>query len=106
MNSKSPSMWSWFHERVLPGLFVLTSAGVAATLWLTYNTTQQVVGKVAEQQRDLARLESKMSSMEANVATKTELSAHLQIIGQQIEIAMLKAGIKMGPVQLESGKRQ
>lgn len=106
MNSKSSSLWAWFHERVLPGLFVATSVGVAASLWLTYNTTQQVVGKVAEQQRDLARIESKVSSMEANVATKAELSAALQIVGQQIEIAMLKAGVKMGPVQLENGKRQ
>lgn len=105
MNSKSSSLWAWFRERVLPGLFVATSVGVAASLWLTYNTTQQVVGKVAEQQRDLVRLESKLSSMEANYATKAELSAALQIVGQQIEIAMLKAGVKMGPVQLENGKR-
>lgn len=106
MNNKPPSLWAWFHERVLPGLFVATSVGVAASLWLTYNTTQQVVGKVAEQQRDLVRIESKISSMEANVATKAELSAALKIVGQQIEIAMLKAGVKMGPVQLENGKRQ
>jgi len=105
MNSKFPSLWAWFHERVLPGLFVATSVGVAASLWLTYNTTQQVVGKVAEQQRDLARLESRMSSMEASTATKAELSAALQIVGQQIEIAMLKAGVKLGPVKLDEPSR-
>lgn len=86
--------WQWFTDKVLPQLFVALVLAVSGGLWLTYTTVNTLVNKIEGQQRDIDRLKTRMDTVESTLVTKTEMLETLKRVEQQLEIMMLRAGIR------------
>lgn len=86
--------WQWFTDKVLPQLFVALVLAVSGGLWLTYTTVHTLVNKIEGQQRDIDRLKTRMDTVESTLVTKTEMLETLKRVEQQLEIMMLRAGIR------------
>lgn len=91
---KSEHRWQWFTDRVLPQLFVALVLAVSGGMWLTYTTVNTMVSKLESQQRDIDTLKNDMSNIKANLVTKTEMLETLKRVEQQLEIMMLRAGVR------------
>jgi len=86
--------WQWFTDKVLPQLFVALVLAVSGGMWLTYTTVNTMVSRLESQQRDIDELKNDVSNIKANLVTKTEMLETLKRVEQQLEIMMLRAGIK------------
>lgn len=86
--------WQWFTDKVLPQLFVALVLAVSGGMWLTYTTVNTMVSRLENQQRDIDTLKNDVSNIKANLVTKTEMLETLKRVEQQLEIMMLRAGIK------------
>ena len=86
--------WQWFVDKVLPQLFVALVLAVSGGMWLTYSTVNTLVSKLDGQQREIEQLKSRMNNVESNIVTKTELLETMKRVEQQLEIMMLRAGVK------------
>jgi hypothetical protein len=86
--------WTWFADKVLPQLFVALVLAVSGGLWMTYATVHTMVTKLDSQQKDIDALKNRMANVEANIVTKTEMLETLKRVEQQLEIMMLRAGIR------------
>jgi hypothetical protein len=92
---KSPEhRWQWFTDKVLPQLFVALVLAVSGGMWATYATVTAVVARLESHQREIDLLKTRVSNVEANVVTKAEMLETLKRVEQQLEIMMLRAGIK------------
>lgn len=86
--------WQWFTDKVLPQLFVALVLAVSGGMWLTYTTVNTMVSRLENQQRDIDTLKNDVSNIKSNLVTKTEMLETLKRVEQQLEIMMLRAGIK------------
>lgn len=86
--------WQWFTDKVLPQLFVALVLAVSGGMWLTYTTVNTMVSRLENQQRDIDMLKTDVANIKANLVTKTEMLETLKRVEQQLEIMMLRAGIK------------
>jgi hypothetical protein len=86
--------WQWFTDKVLPQLFVALVMAVSGGMWLTYTTVNTMVSKLENQQKDIDLLKHRMTNIESTLVTKTELLETLKRVEQQLEIMMLRAGVR------------
>lgn len=86
--------WQWFTDKVLPQLFVALVLAVSGGMWFTYMTVSTLVNKIDNQQREIELIKTRLSNVESNVVTKSELLETLKRVEQQLEIMMLRAGIR------------
>lgn len=86
--------WQWFTDKVLPQLFVALVLAVSGGMWLTYTTVNTMVSKLEGQQRDIDQLKQRMGNIESTLVTKTEMLETLKRVEQQLEIMMLRAGVR------------
>lgn len=93
-NKSTDHRWQWFTDKVLPQLFVALVLAVSGGMWLTYTTVNTMVSRLESQQRDIDTLKHDVSNIKANLVTKTEMLETLKRVEQQLEIMMLRAGIK------------
>lgn len=99
MNAK-PNTWAWFTDKVLPGLFLATVVAVGSASYATYDTVRQLTNQIADHDRQLSNLRSEVAAMRAANVTRIELLETLKRVEQQLEIAMLRAGLKPGAVKV------
>lgn len=86
--------WQWFTDKVLPQLFVALVLAVSGGMWLTYTTVNTMVSKLEGQQRDIDELKTDVANIKATLVTKTEMLETLKRVEQQLEIMMLRAGVR------------
>ena len=63
-------------------------------MWATYQSVVSVVHSQAAQQREIDALRARISHVESSLVTKAEMLETLKRVEQQLEIMMLRAGIK------------
>ena len=86
--------WHWFTDKVLPSLFVLLATAVCGVLWANYNAVQMLASKQELQSRDIEQLSSEMIAIKAGYMTRMEVLETVKRIEQQLEIQMLRAGVR------------
>lgn len=86
--------WHWFTDKVLPSLFVLLASAVCAVLWANYQSVQTLTSKQELQGRDIDQLRSEMIAIKAGYMTRMEVLETVKRIEQQLEIQMLRAGVR------------
>lgn len=93
-NKNTDHRWQWFTDKVLPQLFVALVLAVSGGMWMTYKTVDTMINRLENQQRDIDLLKTRMTNVESSVVTKTEMLETLKRVEQQLEIMMLRAGIR------------
>ena len=97
---KHDNGWSWFTDRVLPGLFVALALAVAGVQWTMYNAISSITNKVENLEKKQIELEGEIKSVRMASVTRSELLETLKRVEQQLEIVLLRAGVKTGTVKL------
>lgn len=82
--------WTWFTEKVLPGLFLAITMSVVAASFAIYQSVSELTLTVKSHEQRLNRLEAQM----ANSVTRAELLETLKRVEQQLQIVLLQSGIK------------
>lgn len=93
-NKSTDHRWQWFTDKVLPQLFVALVLAVSGGMWLTYTTVNTMVSRLENQQREIDQLKGDMSYVKANMVTTTQQLETMKRIEQQLEIMMLRAGLR------------
>lgn len=86
--------WQWFTDKVLPQLFVALVLAVSGGMWLTYTTVNAMVSRLENHQREIDSLKQRVANVETTLVTKTEMLETLKRVEQQLEIMMLRAGVR------------
>lgn len=86
--------WSKFTDKVLPPLFVALFLALAGGMWATYKTVDRLVISLESQERRIDRIESDMMTIKQGLVTKQEMLETMKRVEQQLEIMMLRAGIR------------
>lgn len=103
MASQHP--WAWFSEKVLPSLFIALSVAVGGSLWANYNAVRDLTSEVRYHDRQIAELKAEIVAVKENSITRAESLETLKRVEQQLEIVLLRAGVKSGAVRLTGGER-
>lgn len=82
--------WSWFTEKVLPGLFLTVAIFVGGTAFAMWRTVENLSHKMNSQEERINKLEVQI----ANSVTRNEMLETLKRVEQQLQIVLLQAGIK------------
>lgn len=94
MPPQKPHPWTWFTDKVLPPLFVALCLTVAGGVWAVYKSVDKLTVSVESLQRDNDSIKARIASLESSTLTKTEMLETLKRVEQQLEIMMLRAGIR------------
>lgn len=86
--------WTWFTGKVLPPLFVGMCMAVCSVLWMTYNTAQRVESRQEALQRQVDTMAAEMAAVKTGYMTRMEVLETIKRIEQQLEIQMLRAGVR------------
>ncbi len=86
--------WHWFTDKVLPSLFVLLASAVCAVLWANYNAVQTLASKQELHAREIENLRTEVVAIKAAYMTRMEVLETVKRIEQQLEIQMLRAGMR------------
>lgn len=82
--------WTWFTEKVLPGLFLSVAMFMGGTAFAMWRTVEELSHKMANQEARINKLEVQI----ANSVTRNELLETLKRVEQQLQIVLLQSGIK------------
>ena len=93
-NNNGPHPWSWFTDKILPPIFVAVALAVMAAAYQTHIAVSELSNKIAQHDRDLLQVRAEIESMRANNVTRIEVLETVKRIEQQMEITMLRAGIR------------
>lgn len=63
-------------------------------MWATYKSVDKLSASVESLQRDNDSIRARVSNLESSTLTKTEMLETLKRVEQQLEIMMLRAGIR------------
>ena len=63
-------------------------------MWATYKSVDKLATSVESLQRDNDAIKSRIANLESSSLTKTEMLETLKRVEQQLEIMMLRAGIR------------
>lgn len=86
--------WSWFTDKVLPSLFVSLCLALGGGMWMTYRSVLDIGHKMENQQREIEALRARISHVETSLVTKNDLLETMKRVEQQLEIMMLRAGMR------------
>lgn len=102
-------------NRIIPPLLVAAVIGISGGAWATYSAVAKITDKVAEHERilvemkasnerQLALLQARIDQIDANSVKRMELLEILKRVEQQLEIALLRSGVKVPPKMLSGGQ--
>jgi hypothetical protein len=91
---QKPHPWVWFTDKVLPSLFIALFLTLSGGMWATYKTVDKLAVSIESQQRDIDAIKSRVNNIESALVTKQELLETMKRVEQQLEIMMLRAGMK------------
>jgi len=95
-NNNGPHPWSWFTDKILPPIFVAVALAVMAAAYQTHIAVSGLANKIEQHDKELAKVRVDIESMRANNVTRIEVLETVKRIEQQMEITMLRAGIRSG----------
>ena len=93
-NNDNRHPWTWFIDKVLPPLFVAIALALGGGMWATYQSVQRIGHILDMQQREIDGLRDRLSHVESSLVTKSELLETMKRVEQQLEIMMLRAGLR------------
>ena len=93
-NNDNRHPWVWFTDKILPPLFVALCLALSGGMWATYKSVESIGYTLNQQQREIEALRARISHVETSLVTKAEMLETLKRVEQQLEIMMLRAGIK------------
>ena len=90
--TKVPEMgpWTWFTEKVLPGLFLAVTISVVTAAFAIEKSVSDLTLTVNSHEQRINRLEAQV----ANGVTRAELLETLKRVEQQLQIVLLQSGIR------------
>jgi hypothetical protein len=90
--TKAPEMgpWTWFTEKVLPGLFLAVTISFVTASFAIYQSVSELTNSVKLHDQRLNKLEAKIE----NNVTRADLLETLKRVEQQLQIVLLQSGIK------------
>lgn len=86
--------WTQFTDRVLPPLFVALCVALTGGMWATYKTVDRLAISIESQQRDIEDVRTRIAAVESSLVTKNDMLETMKRVEQQLEIMMLRAGIR------------
>ena len=93
--------WVWFSDKVLPPLIVAMCLSMCTAAWWISQTVNSLVNNVRDQQVQIDRIELRVSNLESNSVTRNEMLETLKRVEQQLEIVLLRSGVKAPRVSLQ-----
>jgi len=82
--------WTWFTEKVLPGLFLAVTISFVTASFAIYQSVSELTNSVKLHDQRLNKLEAKIE----NSVTRSDLLETLKRVEQQLQIVLLQSGIK------------
>jgi hypothetical protein len=83
--------WTWFVEKVLPGLFVAITLSVVATSVAIWKSVAEITGSLKNHETQLADLRQEVKVVREQAVMRSELLETLKRVEQQLQIALLEA---------------
>jgi hypothetical protein len=91
---KPPHPWGWFTDKVLPGLFIATALSVSGSAVFTYRTVTEVASEQLVMKRELDQVKADVRALRESTVSKSDLLETMKRVEQQLEIMMLRAGLR------------
>lgn len=91
--------------KVIPPLMVACVIVVTGGAWATYNSVNKLIDKTAQHDLELAAIRAEIKGVEASSIKRQELLDILKRVEQQLEIALLRSGVKVPPKMLSSDSK-
>lgn len=83
--------WTWFVERVLPGLFVAITLSVVATSVAIWQSVARITQSLESHEEQLVSLRQEIKVVREQAVMRSELLETLKRVEQQLQIALLEA---------------
>lgn len=100
-------VWSAVNDtitRSIPPLLVAMTLGITSAAWSMYSSIAKLTDATARHEREISELRSKISAVEDAGIKRAELLEMLKRIEQQLEIALLRSGVKVPPKMISGGQ--
>lgn len=95
--------WTWFVEKVLPGLFVALTLSVIATSVAMWQSVARITNSLESHAEQIRDLRSEIKVVREQAVMRSELLETLKRVEQQLQITMLesrlnnKSAIRLAP---------
>jgi hypothetical protein len=101
-------------NRIIPPLLVTAVVAVCGGAWATYTAVEKITNKVTDHdqqlhdlkvrhENDIALLRAQLTNVETNSVRRVELLELIKRVEQQLEIALLRSGVKVPPKMMSGG---
>jgi hypothetical protein len=105
---------SGWANKIIPPLIVAAVIAISGGAWATYMAVEKITNKVTDHEQrlhdmkikyenDMALLRSQVATVELNSIKRAELLEILKRVEQQLEIALLRSGVKVPPKTITGG---
>ena len=101
-------MWSAINAlamKVIPPLMVACILIVSGGAWATYNSVNKLIDKTAQHDIEIEALRAELKSIDLASVKRQELLDILKRVEQQLEIALLRSGVKVPAKMLSSEQK-
>lgn len=106
--SQSDPVWfaiNGLATKVVPPLMVACVIVVTGGAWATYNSVNKLIDKTSQHDVEIAALRAEVKAVETASVKRQELLDILKRVEQQMEIALLRSGVKLPPKMLSSDSK-
>lgn len=83
--------WTWFVEKVLPGLFVAITLSVVATSVAIWQSVARITQSLENHEEQIQILRQDVKIVREQAVMRSELLETLKRVEQQLQIALLEA---------------
>lgn len=90
-NAKECGPWSWFVEKVLPGLFITLTVSVIATSVAMWQTVTKITAVLENHDQQISALKQDLKIVREQAVMRSELLEILKQVQQQLQITILEA---------------
>jgi hypothetical protein len=83
--------WTWFVEKVLPGLLIALTLSIIATSVAMWQSVARITSSLENHQEQINILRSDVKIVREQAVMRSELLETLKRVEQQLQITMLEA---------------
>ena len=93
VQDKTPACgpWTWFVEKVLPGLLVALTLSIIATSVAMWQSVAKITSSLDNHQEQITSLKNDVKVVREQAVMRSELLETLKRVEQQLQIALLEA---------------
>lgn len=93
--------WTWFVEKVLPGLFVALTLSVIATSVAMWQSVARITSSLENHEQQIRDLRADIKVVREQAVMRSELLETLKRVEQQLQIALLESRLNnKNPIRL------